>query len=186
MCVGVCFGAFCGCSCLSKCIANISNLSMVRQIFTTRLGKSSIEKLMFNVYKYKAVYNFPSFSLVPALYDGLFVRVRAFFHLFTFCLRHFFSSLLFMSIACYSHIDTVWRFARAHIHFSHIAFITMNIALWDRLRSAPKKKKGYSNHIFQLQASTFVVVLSTPQSRVEEKFQHMVAGVCVFFYSSGM
>lgn len=35
-------------------------LSMVRQIFTTRLGKSSIEKLMLNVYKYKAFYFFLS------------------------------------------------------------------------------------------------------------------------------
>lgn len=144
----VCFGAFCGCSCLSKCIANISNLSMVRQIFTTRLGKSSIEKLMFNVYKYKAFYNFPSFSLVPALCDGLFVRVRAFFHLFTFSLRHFFRlccSCRSLVIRISIPFDVLLALTS---YFLHNAFITMNIALCDRLRSAPKKRKGYCNHIF--------------------------------------
>lgn len=122
--VRVCFGAFCGYSCLSKCIANISNLSMVRQNFTTRLGKSSIEKLMLNVYKHKAFYFLFSLSTTPVWYamelvfDGVrYVLFAPFFFLFRSLVIRI--SISFDVLLAFTYVSTQ----------TLTAFIRMNIVL---------------------------------------------------------
>ena len=157
----VCFGAFCGYSCLSKCIANISNLSIARQIFTTRLGKSSIEKLMLNVYKYKAFC-----VVVFCLLEKRWCKRVIFFPLpiYVLYLCHFF----LIVIACYLRIDTIWRFARIHIHFhtSHILqWILYLYGGWNGLVWHPRKRL-YINILHQAGIFIFLSSQSDPRRKI--------------------